>query len=61
MYKNGRGGCNICDSKSLGAMRYLMGGWGYLQNFQKNHLIGMGSHHLVLDAPGEQSMIVYIV
>ena len=27
------------------------GGGGYLQNFQKNHLIGMGSHHLVLDAP----------
>ena len=27
------------------------GGGGYLQNFQKNHLIGMVSHHLVLDAP----------
>ena len=32
------------------------GGWGYLQNFQKNHLIGMGSHHLVLDAPRNRVM-----
>ena len=26
MYKNGGGGCNICDSKSLGAMRVTDGG-----------------------------------
>ena len=52
MYKNGGGGSIFvtqitwCNAVTDGG-----GGGGYLQNFQKNHSIGMGSHHLVLDAP----------
>ena len=33
-----------------------MGGWGVPPEFSKNHLIGMVSHHLVLDAPRDFDM-----
>ena len=50
MYKNGGGGAIFMTQDHL-VQCGNRGGGGYLQNFQKNHLIGIASHHLVLDAP----------